>query len=148
MADMSSCTGREKGRAFYGFAFVVNAMILVGMLLVAAGTALLAEPYVRDGLNTLRLIIPFVYLPAAVFYFARIRVYIVALIAAYAYDLWFRLYTGLPPLMLLTEHPVWTACVLVTVLSGLLCRGFRWHWWFRLPRPTQQNDFLSTDENR
>lgn len=142
MTETSRYTGNEKGRAFYGFAFVINGMLLVGMQIYAAGMSLLAEPFVRPELYTLRHIIPLIYLPAIVFYFMRVRVYIFALIAACAYDLWFRLYTGLPLVMLLTDYPVWTACVLVTVMFGLLYKGFRWRWWFRLPHREQRNDYL------
>ncbi len=142
MTETNSYTGSEKGRVFYGFAFVIYGMLLVGMLIGAAGMSLLAEPYVKPELNTLRHIIPLLYLPAIVFYFARVRVYIIVFSAAWAYDLWFRLYTGLPPVMLLTDNPVWTACVLVTVMFGLLYKGFRWRWWFRLPRHEQRNDYL------
>ena len=142
MTNNNSYSVSEKGRAFYGFAFVIYGMILVGMMIYAAGMNLLAEPYARSELNTLQRIIPLVYLPAAVFYFMRVRVYIVCLVAACAYDLWFRLYTGLPPVMLLTDHPVWTACVLITMLFGLLYKGFRFHWWFLLPRKDQRNDYL------
>lgn len=142
MTDSNQYTGSEKGRAFYGFAFVSYGLILAGMLIGAMGNSLLSEPYVRTELNTLRLIIPFAYLPAAIFFFARVRVYIVCLIAAYAYDLWFRLYSAVPLGMLLTNHPVWTACVLFTLLLGLLYRGFRFRWWFKLPRREQRNSYL------
>ena len=68
MTETNSYTGSEKGRAFYGFAFVIYGMLLVGMLIGAAGMSLLAEPYVRLELNTLRRIIPLLYLPAVVLY--------------------------------------------------------------------------------
>jgi len=125
----------DKGKAFLGFAFVVYGLLLVGMLLSAAVMNLTAENWARPMLDTLQRIVPLVYIPAVVFFFARVRVYIVCLTAAYAYDLWFQFWSGgMSAAMLLTDYPVWTSLIVLTLIFGWVYRGFRFRWWFGAAR--------------
>jgi Na+-translocating ferredoxin:NAD+ oxidoreductase RnfE subunit len=117
-------------------------ILLLGMLLSAALMNLMTETWVRPELNTLQHVIPLVYIPAVILFFARVRVYIVCLIAAYAYDLWFQFWSGsLSALMLISDYPVWTACAVITLIFGFAYRGFRFHWWFGALRESR-NDYL------
>jgi type IV secretory pathway TraG/TraD family ATPase VirD4 len=78
-----------------------------------------------------------------VFFFVRIRVFTACLVLAYAYDLWFRFWSGsLSLAMLITNYPVWTVLVMFMALFGFLYRGFRFRWWFTKPVPQGRNSFL------
>jgi hypothetical protein len=133
----------ERGRAIFSLAFVVYGILLLGMTGSAAMMNLMTETWARPELNTLQRIIPLVYLSAVIFFFARARVYIVCLIAAYAYDLWFQFRSGsLTFGMLFADYPVWTALVIFTLVFGFAYRGFRFRWW--LARREQHNGFLDS----
>ena len=131
--------GEDKGKAFFGFAFVVYGILLCAMLLSSVFMNLMSENWAKPELNTLQRIIPLVYLPAVVLYFARVRVYMIGLIVAYAYDLLFQFWSGnMSAMQLVIEYPVWTACVLLTVIFGVAYRGFKFRWWFG--KIKKQND--------
>jgi hypothetical protein len=143
MAMMNE-TDAHKGRAVFSLAFVLYGLLLVGMTVSAAMMNVMTENWATPALNTLQHIIPLVYIPAVVLYFARVRLYILCLVAAYAYDLWFQFWSGsLSSAMLVTDYPVWTVLVIFTVAFGLLCRGFRFRWWFHLLRQPGRNTYLS-----
>lgn len=132
-----------QGKAFFSFAFVIYGLLICVMLLSAAFMNLMTEDWARPALNTLQRIIPLIYIPAVILFFMKVRVYIICLAAAYAYDLWFHFYVGLTAAQLIIDYPLWTACALLTIIFGFAYRGFRFRW--RLfPRRESRNGFIDT----